>query len=99
VYTARSELTLHPEAQTRLRAELAEVFGDRPPSVEDVTRLSFYTRALLLKSMRLYPPAWSIGREAAVEPCEVGGYALPAGAQIRISQSGATSWILAKVLS
>jgi cytochrome P450 len=80
-------LTRHPEVQVRLRAERTKVLGDRPPSVEDVPRLS-YTRTLLLESMRLYPPAWSIGREA-VEPCEIGGYAIPAGAQIWISQ-----WIL-----
>jgi cytochrome P450 len=35
--------------------------------------------------MRLYPPAWSIGREA-IEECEIGGYRLPAGTQVYMIQ-------------
>jgi cytochrome P450 len=40
---------------------------------------------VLKESMRLYPPAWTVGREVA-EEVEVGGYILPKGAQILASQ-------------
>ncbi|HMB90578.1 MAG TPA: cytochrome P450 [Rhodothermales bacterium] len=35
--------------------------------------------------MRLYPPAWVLGR-TAIEEVEVGGYAIPAGATMYLSQ-------------
>jgi cytochrome P450 len=53
----------HPEAQRKLEAELAAVLGDRLPIAEDYPRL-VYTKQLLSESMRLYPPAWVIGRRA-----------------------------------
>ncbi len=37
----------------------------------DVSRLP-YTESVIKESMRLYPPAWTIGREA-LEDCEIGG--------------------------
>ena len=54
------------------------------PTVEDLPRLR-YTQMVLKESMRLYPPAWSISREAK-EECEIGGYRVPAGAQLFIVQ-------------
>ncbi|MES2694475.1 MAG: cytochrome P450, partial [Verrucomicrobiota bacterium] len=36
-------------------------------------------------AMRLYPPAWIVAREAAVD-CVIGGYALPKGTAIMMSQ-------------
>ena len=74
----------HPEAEARLWSELEEVLGGRPPTVEDLPRLR-YADAVLKESMRLYPPAWAIGREA-VGDCEIGGYHVPAGTQLFISQ-------------
>jgi len=35
--------------------------------------------------MRLYPPAWAIGREA-IQDCEIGGYRIPAGASLYLNQ-------------
>jgi cytochrome P450 len=73
-------LAQHPEVCTRLRAELGEVLGDRSPTVADLPRLR-YTDAVFKESMRLYPPAWSTGREAA-EEVTVGGLLLPKGTQV-----------------
>ena len=49
----------HPEAQERVRAEVADVAGDRTPGAADVERLA-YTTMVLKEAMRLYPPAWAL---------------------------------------
>jgi cytochrome P450 len=56
-------LALHPAAAQRIRRELKQVLGGRAPSVQDVQSLVF-TRAVLDETMRLYPPAWAMAREA-----------------------------------
>ena len=75
-------LSRHPEVEAKLLEELREVLGDRAPAVEDLPRLR-YTEMVIKESMRLYPPAWGISREAK-EECEVGGYRVPAGTQLLI---------------
>jgi cytochrome P450 len=77
-------LAHHPEAQARLHAEVDEVLGDRLPGREDVERLP-YARRVITEAMRLYPPAWAVGRQAA-EPVELAGYDLPRGAVVLASQ-------------
>ena len=77
-------LAAHPEEQTRLAAELDAVLGGRDADFADLERLK-QTEAVLLEAMRLYPPAWSIGRESIVD-VEVGGYRLPKGSTFFISQ-------------
>ncbi|PYS83986.1 MAG: cytochrome P450 [Acidobacteria bacterium] len=73
-------LAQNPEAEKKLHAELEEVLGGRAPSVDDLPRLR-YCEWIVKESMRLYPPAWGVGREA-VRDCEVGGYRIPEGMQI-----------------
>lgn len=73
-----------PQVAERLRAELAEVLQGRSPSLEDLPRLP-YTRAVVLESMRLFPPAYVIGRQA-LAPFELGGYRIAAGDQLLIAQ-------------
>ncbi len=73
-------LAQHPQVEERFHAELAEVLGGRSPGVEDATALE-YTEAVLLESMRLYPPAWGIERRA-VSDQEIGGFVIPAGAAV-----------------
>jgi cytochrome P450 len=73
-----------PEAQDRLVAELDAVLGDRPPTTADVPRLK-YTEWVVREGMRLYPPAWGIAREA-LSDCEIGGYDVPKGTQIFMTQ-------------
>jgi cytochrome P450 len=77
-------LAEHPEVEAKLHAELDGVLHQRSPSSADLPRLP-YVNAVLLESMRIYPPVWSIGR-AALTPCTLGGHSIPAGAQIWMSQ-------------
>jgi cytochrome P450 len=77
-------LAKHPEVEGRLAAELEDVLGGQLPAVEHVGRLR-YTEWVVKESMRLYPPAPSIGREALAD-CEIGGYAVPKGTQIALMQ-------------
>jgi cytochrome P450 len=77
-------LARHPEAEARLLAEVDEVLAGAPASAEHLPRLRF-TDAVARESMRLYPPAWMTSREA-VEDCALGGYAIPAGTTVAVSQ-------------
>jgi cytochrome P450 len=60
------------------------VSARRLPVFDDLPRLP-YTEAVLAESMRLYPPAWTIGR-LSVEPHQFGGYPIPRGSLTLASQ-------------
>jgi cytochrome P450 len=78
-------LAQNPEAEARLHAEVDEVLGGgRRPSAADVPALR-YTEMVVAETMRLYPPAWTVGR-MAIEDHEVGGYLVPRGATALMSQ-------------
>jgi cytochrome P450 len=77
-------LAENPEAEAKFHKELDEVLGQRLPTVDDLARLKF-TEMIAKESMRLYPPAYALGREA-IEECEIGGYRVPAGAQVFMFQ-------------
>ena len=77
-------LALNKQTETKLLEELKNVLGDREATVADIPRLH-YTASIIKESMRLYPPAWGIGRRARSE-FEVGGYRLPAGTNIFLMQ-------------
>lgn len=77
-------LARHPEVAAQLHNEVREVLGDRKPTVADIPRLR-YTDCVVKESMRLYPPAWGIGRKALAD-FEVGGYRLPAGTTVFMMQ-------------
>ncbi|GAP62918.1 hypothetical protein ARMA_1341 [Ardenticatena maritima] len=70
-------LSQHPDVRRRLYAELDEVLGGRLPTWEDIPKLR-YTEAVIKESLRLYPPAWVVGRQAREEDC-IMGYHIPAG--------------------
>jgi cytochrome P450 len=74
----------HPEVQARLDEELTRVLGGRPPTAADVPNLP-YSEWVFRETMRLYPPAWGIAREA-VGDCEIGGYLVPRGTQLFLTQ-------------
>lgn len=77
-------LSKHPDIERRLFAEVDAVLGGRAATADDVRSLVFTDR-VLKETMRLYPPAWTTGREAG-EDVEIGGYLIPKGAQILTSQ-------------
>jgi cytochrome P450 len=54
-------LSQHPDVESKLHQELAEVLGGRNPGYNDVGKLT-YTEMVLAESIRLYPPAWAVGR-------------------------------------
>jgi cytochrome P450 len=75
-------LSSHPAAYDRLVAELDEVLADpaggtRPPSVDDLPALRF-TRSVVSEAIRLYPPAWIMGRRLLTD-MRIGGWDLPSG--------------------
>jgi cytochrome P450 len=77
-------LAQHPDVEAKLHAELDEVLGSRAPTLADVPNL-VYTEKVFNESLRLYPPAWRLVRYA-IGDYEVGGYTVPAGALVVISQ-------------
>jgi cytochrome P450 len=77
-------LSQNPEAEARLHAEVDAVLGPRTPSVADLPTLP-YTEMVLAESMRLYPPAWIVGRRALAD-YEVGGYVVPKRSIVVASQ-------------
>jgi cytochrome P450 len=78
-------LSQNPDADARLAAELREVLGDRPPTMADLPRLT-YTNLVLKESMRLYPPAWTVSTRVAAQETVIGGYRVPAGSPVMVSQ-------------
>jgi len=77
-------LAKNPDVEETLRAELRDVLEGRLPTAADVARLPF-TRAVALESLRVYPPAWAIGREA-LEDTTLAGYDIPKGTQLWMAQ-------------
>ena len=77
-------LSQNPEVMTRFRAEINEVIGARLPDINDIPCL-IYTEMIAKEVLRLYPPSWTIPRQA-IHDCEIGGYFVPAGTSITISQ-------------
>jgi cytochrome P450 len=77
-------LARNPATERALHHEIDTVLGDRTPTAADLERLPF-TRAVLAESMRLYPPAWTLGRETHA-PVTLGGYEIPVGTMIFMSQ-------------
>ncbi len=80
-------LSQHPEVEARLHAEVDEVLGGRLPTAADLPHLP-YTRMVLAESMRLFPPAWIMGRQP-LEGFEIGGYRIPAGSIVIMS-----TWVI-----
>ena len=79
----------NPEAEARLHAELDSVLLNtsgqpRLPTLEDLPSLP-YTEMVLAESMRLYPPAWAMGRQAT-QDVEIGPYRVPKGTYLLFSQ-------------
>jgi cytochrome P450 len=76
-------LSQHPEKEAKLYEELDRVLAGRVPAMDDIPNLK-YTESVIAESMRLFPPAWAIGR-LAVEDHEFGGFAVPKGSLVLVS--------------
>ncbi|MFJ3503291.1 cytochrome P450 [Streptomyces sp. NPDC090135] len=76
-------LGLHPEAQKRAQEEVDRVLAGRTPGAADLDALPYVTQ-VLKEAMRLFPAAPVIGRRA-VAATEIGGVAVPAGADVVVA--------------
>ncbi|KAJ7579317.1 cytochrome P450 [Mycena floridula] len=89
-------LLRHPEAMSKLRAEVDTVIGARPLQKEDLTKLPYLT-AVMRESMRVCPPV-PMRSTSAIEDTTIGGgkYAVKAGApitvQVYLSQRDPKVW-------
>jgi cytochrome P450 len=75
-------LSAYPSAREQLEAEVGAVLGDRDPDAGDADKLP-WTRAVVAEAMRLYPPAWTIERNAVGDDV-VAGLPIPAGSLVAI---------------
>ena len=73
-------LAEQPEQADKVAAEVQSVVGDRPVGFADVRKLS-HTNNVVVEAMRLRPAVWILTRRAVTET-ELGGYRIPAGADI-----------------
>ena len=80
-------LSQNPKEEKSLHDEVDSVLNDNDrtvPTAKDISKLE-YTQRVFAESMRLYPPAWAIGRQA-IKDCNIGDYVIPAGSSILMSQ-------------
>lgn len=76
-------LARHPHVRDLLRDEARAVLADgRPPDADDLHKLT-YTTQVIQEAMRLYPPVWILPR-IAQQADEVGGFPVPAGADVLV---------------
>ncbi|MDN3026649.1 cytochrome P450 [Streptomyces sp. S.PB5] len=73
-------LAEHPEHADRVRDEVESVTGGRPVAFDDVRKLT-HTNNVVVEAMRLRPAVWILTRRAVTDT-ELGGYRIPAGADI-----------------
>jgi cytochrome P450 len=77
-------LSQNPDCERRCHEEVDSVLQGRLPTAEDLPRLH-YVEMVMAESMRLYPPAWAMGRYARND-FQLGEYRLPARTTVLISQ-------------
>jgi cytochrome P450 len=70
-------LATHPTVAAAVEREVDDVLGGRLPTADDVPALRL-TRDVVAETMRLYPPAWVVGREA-VAAAPIGDWIVPTG--------------------
>ena len=77
-------LAQNPECERRFHQEIDRELQGRLPAYDDVPRLR-YAEMVLAESMRLYPPAWAMGRYARND-FQLGDFFLPAKTTVLMSQ-------------
>jgi cytochrome P450 len=76
-------LSQNPGAEAQLHREIDETLGGRLPTFDDIPRLT-YSTGVFAEALRLYPPAWAIGRRA-VKDFTIGEFTIPARSIILMS--------------
>jgi cytochrome P450 len=77
-------LAQHPDVEAKMQREVDEVLGQRAATMDDVPNL-VYTQMVFAEAMRLYPPAWALGRRS-LNDCEIMGYHIPKDSLVLVSQ-------------
>ncbi len=77
-------LAQHPDSVAPLREEYRRTLAGRAPELADLPQLP-HTRMAVEEAMRLYPPAWAIGRNALGDDT-IGGYRIAKGAYVILTQ-------------
>jgi len=77
-------LARHPQVEAKLHAELDAVLGGRLPAAADLPALP-YTEMVMAETLRLYPPAYAVGRWA-LEDHAFGPYLIPKHSVVLCSQ-------------
>jgi cytochrome P450 len=77
-------LSQNPDCERRFHTEIDRELQGRTPSYEDIPRLR-YVEMVLAESMRLFPPAWAMGRYA-LNDFRLGDFYLPAKTTVLASQ-------------
>ena len=74
----------NPETEQKLQKEVDTVLEGRAPTFQDLARMPFL-EMVFKESLRLYPPAYGVVREA-LSDCEIGGYPIPKGSTLAMFQ-------------
>jgi cytochrome P450 len=77
-------LSQNPDAAATMQREIGDVLHGAAATVESYPRLK-YTEMVFAESMRLYPPAWAMGRQST-QPVTLGEYRIPPRAHFFFSQ-------------
>jgi len=77
-------LSQAPAVEGALHDEVDRVLGGRAPTIGDIPALPTVER-VITEAMRLYPPAWIVGRRA-IGPYLMNGYTAPARSILLMSQ-------------
>ena len=73
------------QVEDKIIKEIKQVLeSNRRPTEEDISRFH-YLRKVFTESLRLYPPAWAIGRES-IDSAVIGDYTIPPGSVVIMSQ-------------
>jgi cytochrome P450 len=76
-------LSQHPQIASRMYAEIDSVLQGRTPGFDDLPQLK-YVEMVLAEAMRLYPPAWAVGRKA-IGPFQLRDFPVQAGSIVLMS--------------